>query len=477
MTTAGRGASAPIEGPASAGPGQRATTITRAEVDGAVVDVRLEGDRVVAVEADLPFRGTAVVDAGGAALLPGLWDHHLHLLALAAARTSVDLGGVADAAGADRALRTAAGGPDRRPGAWLRVVGWDDRHGAPTPARLDRAVPERPVRVQHRSGAAWALSSSGLAAVGRSIDDLDGAGWLHRVDDALAARWRDGCPPPLAPVGSRLAAVGVTGATDATPSTDLGAFDLLADARAAGELPQRVVVTGGPALAEQVPPEGLGRGPVKVVVTDHDLPSVDDLAAALARAHAAGRPAAVHCVTRVALVLALAAWEAAGAMAGDRIEHASVLPVELVPAVAALGLTVVTQPGFVRARGDAYLAEVDADDVPHLYRCGSLPAAGIPVGGSTDAPFGPDDPWLAIAAAVDRRTDGGQVLGGDEAMPAAGALALFLTAPDDPGGTLRRVTPGAPADLCLLDRPLAAALADPSSDHVRATWIAGQPTR
>jgi predicted amidohydrolase YtcJ len=213
---------------------------------------------------------------------------------------------------------------------------------------------------------------------------------------------------------------------------------------------------------------------VKVVVADNDLPSVEWLVGAFEAARRAGRTVAVHCVTRVGLVLALAAWEQVPAVEGDRIEHGSVLPVELLERIRELGLCVVTQPGFVADRGDRYLAEVEHDDQPHLYRCASLLAAGIPVAGSTDAPFGPDDPWLAMRAAVDRRTRAGALLGPDEAVEPARALELFLGAPTAPGTMVRRVAPGAAADLCLLGLPLAPALHDLSASAVRACWIGGR---
>ncbi|MFN8019333.1 MAG: amidohydrolase family protein [Acidimicrobiales bacterium] len=431
----------------------------------APADVRIEDGRIVAIGRDLPHAGARVVRAWGAALLPGLHDHHLHLLAMAAARRSLDVNDLSTPEAFDRAVGSAhrALPPDR----WLRIVGAHDAHGPLGPERLEALAPGRRTRAQHRSGAAWVLSPAGLASIGS-----EPGGWIHGADAALGRRWGDEAPD-LAGVGADLAAMGVTGATDATPYDDLGAWRLLAAARADGSLPQRVVATGGLALAEATPPDGLALGPVKVVVADHALPPIDELAGAIRRAHRAGRPVAVHCVTRVGLVVALAAWEEVGALAGDRIEHGSVLPVELVPTVADLGLTVVTQPAFLRARGDDYLAQVEPDDLPHLYRCGSLVAAGVPVGLSTDAPFGPADPWLAVAAAADRRTGTGATVGGAEALPAALALARLLTPPEAPGGAPRRVAVGAPADLVLLDRPPAAALADPGRHVVRATWIGG----
>lgn len=449
------------------------TTIVGAEVGGRSADVRIEDGWVVALGDDLPRAGTEVIDAGGGALIPGLHDHHLHLLAMGAAERSLDVAGAVDAAGFDAALgeALAAGVQDDGHGArpWLRVVGYDERHGPLDAARLDRLAPGRRVRVQHRSGAAWVVSSAGLAAVGVTSTD----GWVHRADDDLGRRWSDE-PPDLAGVGRRLAALGVTGVTDATPFADAGGLALLAAARADGAIPQRVMATGGPLLADLPPPPGLVQGPVKVVVADDALPSPDALATALRAARGAGRPVAVHCVTRVGLVLALAAWREVGAMPGDRIEHGSVVPVELLGELAELGLVVVTQPAFVWAHGDRYLADVEPDDVAHLYRCGSLDAAGIGVAASTDAPFGPADPWLAMRTAVDRRTASGHHLGASEAVTPTRALEAFLGALDDPAGPPRRVEVGAPADLCLLDAPLDRVLADLSAPGVVGTWIAGR---
>src|SRR5439155_1534908 len=156
------------------------------------------------------------------------------------------------------------------------------------------------------------------------LDD-DPTGRLFGQDDRLRA----GLPPidlDLCAVGTRLIAYGVTGVTDAPPTTDPGALAILATAIDRGDLPHRVLVTG--------------------------------------------------------------------------------------------------------ERGDQYLTDVDPDDLDHLYPCGGLIAAGVPVGGGTDAPFGDPDPWRAIAAAVTRTTERGHVLGRDERIPPRRALDLFLTPPD-----------------------------------------------
>jgi predicted amidohydrolase YtcJ len=178
-------------------------------------------------------------------------------------------------------------------------------------------------------------------------------------------------------------------------------------------------------------------------------------------------------VTRAELVLALAALESAGVERGDRIEHASVAPPELVKQLAERRIGVVTQPGFIHERGDAYLTDVEPSDVRWLYRGRGFLDAGVPLGGGSDAPFGEADPWIAMRAAVDRRSAGGDTLCADEALSPEEALALFTSSPDAPGGSPRRVEVGAPADLCLLDRPWSHARRTLSRDAVRATWIGG----
>jgi predicted amidohydrolase YtcJ len=182
---------------------------------------------------------------------------------------------------------------------------------------------------------------------------------------------------------------------------------------------------------------------------------------------------AVHCVTEAELVFALAAFREAGTRPGDRIEHASVTPPALLGQLAELRLTVVTQPNFVAERGDAYLAELPTCEHDWLYRCRSFLQHDIPLAGGTDAPFGNADPWAAMHAATHRQTQSGQPLGSGEALAPEQALALFLGHPETPAQP-RKITTGAVADLCLLDRTWSEARGSLSSDHVRATLGDGE---
>jgi predicted amidohydrolase YtcJ len=452
--------------------------IRDAELEGRRADVRVAGGRVDALAPELEAApGETVLEARGGALLPGLHDHHLHLLAWAASLASLRCGPpeVRD----ERALAAALAAAAAR-GDFVRGVGYHESvAGDLDRDRLDAFAPGTPLRIQHRSGACWMLNSAACRALGLDAGmDAPGVerdargratGRLFRLDAWLRERLGEAAWPDLALVGAALARAGVTGATDATPALGAPALAALARAAASGALPQRILLLGAEAT-----PAPFALGPAKLVLDERALPPLAELAATIAARHQSGRAVAIHCVTRAELLLALAAFADAGARQDDRIEHASIAPPEAVAEIARLGLAVVTQPGFLRARGDDYLREVEPRDRPWLYRCQGFREAGVALGAGSDAPFGPADPWLAMQAAVDRRSEAGAVLGPGEGLSPERALALFTTSPEAPGGAPRRLEVGAPADLCLLDRPWARARERLERAAVRATLAAGR---
>ena len=351
---------------------------------------------------------------------------------------------------ADLALALAAA--DVGSDGWIRAVGYHEAVAGP----LDRAVlddlsPPVPVRIQHRSGVLWTLNSAGLAQIGLA-DHPDGR--LRSADRT----WSDALQRneiELTAISRRLSAYGVTGVTDATPDMDVADVVKLMEAHRRGELQQRVHCLA----------------PGKRILHDTDL-DLAGLAEWIAQRHADGGPVAVHCVTAAQLVVTLSALRSAGTHPRDRIEHAAVVPDDSVAELVGVGVAVVTQPNFVAERGDQYLDDVPAAEHHELWRVASLLRAAVPVALSTDMPFGDDDPWKAMRAAVHRTTGRGSVLGVEECVSPRDALTMFFGEADAPVAQ-RRIAPGQPGDLCILTAVPAEVLSELDSSMVTATIVAG----
>jgi predicted amidohydrolase YtcJ len=95
------------------------------------------------------------------------------------------------------------------------------------------------------------------------------------------------------------------------------------------------------------------------------------------------------------------------------------------------------------------------------------------VGGSTDAPYARPDVWAAVEAATKRRTKTGALLGSAERISTRGALAMFQGPFDDPGGAVRSIAMGQPADFALLRDSYESIAADDFAEPVAATIVAG----
>lgn len=439
--------------------------IRQAEIwDYGAADVRIADGQIVEIGNLAPAPSETVLDAQGGALLPGLHDHHIHLAGLAVRAASVPCGPpeVNDAAELAAQLQ--------RPGSgWIRGIGYHESvMGLPDKHDLDALVAHRPLRVQHRSGRLWLFNSLGLETVLTHAEPpagLDHARGHLFDEDAWLQTALASTPPDFATASAELARCGVTGVTDMSPRNDPVIARHFARQRETGSLRQHVLLAG--TLGDWT------KGPAKLHLHEAAFPDFDETLAFIAAAHDQHRGVAIHCVSEIELVFALAAIEAAGAVPGDRIEHASVASPELVARMAALGLSTCVQPHFVSERGDRYLTDVEPRHHGDLYRLRSLVDAGIPLAGGSDAPFVSADPWQAMAAAVSRRTRDGQVIGAGEALTPEEALALYFADPLDLTRE-RRIAPGEPADLCLLDRPWALARESLSAQAVRATFVSGQ---
>lgn len=407
------------------------------------------------ISTDLPPRpGENVLIGGGGALLPGLADHHAHLWATAGARASIDLAGSTD-------LESIASIDGE---GWLRIVGVGKEFSR---EQLDRLWPQRPVRVQHRSGALWSLNSPAVELIKEGLDEGERrTGQLWRADSrlrSLIGASRDEYLPELVALGRQLAMMGITRVTDATPDLDPAALSAVRRA-----LPQRVM-----SMSRLIPEPS----PLKIVLGDHALPTYSELVQEVGVAHESGRPVALHAVSSTALVLALTAVKEVGTLSGDRIEHAAVCDDPLADQLAALGLTVVTQPSIWTRHGDTYMRDTPESEWAKLWRYASLLAHGVRVAVSSDAPYGDLNPWRTIRSATHRRLDSGIVASERECVEPETVLRSLLAELDDPGGPARVIRPGDSADLTLLSETKARALAlaaNTGESCVVATFIEGR---
>ncbi|MFN8543987.1 MAG: amidohydrolase family protein [Candidatus Binatia bacterium] len=431
------------------------------------------------------------MDLGGATVLPGLVDPHLHLFALAARDAhldcarfdTVDMLLVAVAARA-RALP---------PGTWVRGEGLDEvRLGRlPYARELDAAAPGHPVRLRHRSRHASVLNGRALRCLGPSpgVERIHGVptGLVSGREELLSRRVgplpRADLEAGLATAAHALAARGVTTVADATPRTWI-ALAPLRRVMAAGRFPLRVFAMRPSPRSHWRPTPRLAPGPVKIMVQEEGTrlrPNPATLARRIRAAADAGVPVAVHCLGTATLVAALAAFAALPAAvrrrARHRLEHVAECPPPLVARIARLGLAVVTNPALVRERGDVYLADPDGPPAAWLYRAASLAAAGVPLAAASDAPVTPLDPWLGMATARTRRTAIGRVLGGSERLTSAAALGLFTTGAAWSLGAdgLGRLVPGGAADLIAVEPdPLRATPDELHTTRVRLAMVGGE---
>lgn len=407
-------------------------------------------------------------------------DHHVHVLAAAAARRSVDLRGAGALAEVLERIRAAAVALDEQgaaPQVWLRAWGVDEselsERRLPGVDELDRVSGARPTVVHHRTGH---VELRNRAAHQAGAAPRLAAAELRAAAAELAAAW---------------SAAGIVAVTDATHTNDRHALETLdrlglpqritamvgAEVIAAGSIAAGSVAAGSAGVGVGGSPRGDGGssplapgdvvGSVRVGAAKIMPPhcGLDGIADLVAGARRAGFPVAVHAVDVDELQAAIDA----GLQPGDRIEHLGLSLAEQVTALAEAGVTVVTQPSFVTRRAAKYRQQLSEVEQGWLYRLRSLLDAGVAVLGSSDAPVVPARPLESVAAAI------GRELGPSERIDVDSALGL-ASSPLSVGST---------ADLVVLaadPRRVAAAGGDVGSIEVLATWNAGRlihgsPTR
>ncbi|OGV73405.1 MAG: hypothetical protein A3K19_10900 [Lentisphaerae bacterium RIFOXYB12_FULL_65_16] len=136
------------------------------------------------------------------------------------------------------------------------------------------------------------------------------------------------------------------------------------------------------------------------------------------------------------------------------------------------------QPGFLSVWGET-LRDLLGDE----RACTFLPlqaylAAGVTLGGGSDAPISHWNPFPAMAAAMTRRTLGGTTLDASQALSSQDALRLYTTTAAELlglGDRLGSIAPGKLGDLVVLDRDIAACSPEQlAATRVTMTVVAGR---
>jgi len=412
--------------------------IRNVEIAGQVTDLRIKDGLISEVG---NISGATDIDGQGCALIPGLHDQHIHIQATAAAMNSLNCN--LNEQDLKMALSEASGT------GWIRGVGYHPyKTGEIDRTWLDEHGPDRPIRIQHHGGRLWILNSRAIDEVGDWVPD---DGRLVDQDKKLRASLKSQ-RPDLAPLVDKLLSYGITAITEVTPSNDLADYHYLVENLS----PLKVTIMGTRELDGQ--PQA---GALKLHYHDYDLPSLEDLAFEIKGAHEAGRPVASHCVTLAELMLTLSAIEMAGPMKGDRIEHGAVAPDTAIGWMKRLGLKVVTQPHFLTARADKYRAEVDTQDLPHLWQAQAFLNEGIEMAFGSDAPFEGFNPAEIMSAAVHRPSGFGDHAG----VSPESALKAYTNN--------KTIAVGESADMCLLSTRWADIRDNLSDMTVLKTWIKG----
>ena len=446
---------------------------------------------------ELTGGATRAIDCQGGTLIPGFNDAHCHILATATSLLAVDCSPSAVTSIEDIAEQLKIRAADAPPESWIRGTGYNEfylrenRH--PTRWDLDAAVPDRPVRLIHRSGHAVVLNSRALALAGIHRDTPDPAygiierdettgeptGLLLEMDDYL-----EGAVPPLSQeeiyagirrFNEQCLASGITSLQDATPGNSVERWRLFQEIKEQDLLtPSLTLMAGashltrfleeGFAFGQRGPGMRLGAAKVVLTMTTGSLnPSREELHTIVGDAHRSGFQVAIHAIEMEAVEEAIEAirlqTQESGTGRRHRIEHCSECPPHLIERLAGCGITVVTQPSFIYYSGERYLSEVADDRLPWLYPIGSLNAAGVPLAAGSDAPVTPLDPITGIYAAATRRAESGNTVLPDEALSVEDALGMYTlgsayaSLEERKAGSIEN---GKRADLALLDRDLTA---------------------
>lgn len=478
---------------------------------------------------------TRRINLGGATMVPGFNDAHVHVWKVGQLRTRVlDMRGAASMA--DMAERLRAFAAALPPGAWFQARGYNEallaegRH--PTRVDIDAMLPDRPGIITRTCGHMAVVNSAALALAGITrattppaggdiLRDDSGEPNGRLIETALGLVARVVPKPTIDDLGAMIEScarhhlsLGITSATDPAAMPDLldayRALDreqrlpyrvnVLAIRRPDGgretlPLPERTITNrlridgvkffadgglSGATAALRVPyrhtttADPMGRGVLRF--------ERDELLELAMAAQTAGLRIGTHAIGDRAIDLVLDVYEALERQAPGgprhRIEHFGLPDAPQIARVARGGWIAVPQAIFLAELGVNFRRYLPDEYLPRCYPLRRVWDAGIAVALSSDAPVVRDDnPLAGMAAALLRRDAEGVAIASDQSLKAQECLWAYTMAgaiASGDEGNRGSLSPGKWADLAIIDGDL---LATPpellTTLRVRQTWLDG----
>jgi hypothetical protein len=470
-----------------------------------MVDLAISGGEVTSIDTRAMGRDANLeaetLDLGGRYVLPGMWDHHVHFTQWARARARLDVSHAQSAAQAAAIVGARVLSDEESHADLTRTLAafgfrdalWPD---LPTAELLDAVAPHRPV----------VIIGGDLHSVWVNTAAQQGFGLVHagllREEEAfaleshMAAQVHDDQHMLTAQAAKQAAARGVVGIVELEMDDNIQAWqrriaDGVTELRVhAGFYKGRLdaMVKSGMRTDDVV--DGthglLTVGPLKIIsdgslntrtafchdpypgTADHGVNNVPPayLKTLMQRAHDHGFEVAVHAIGDLANSLALDAF--ALTEARGSIEHAQLIDESDLTRFADLGIVASIQPEH--AHDDRDVADAHwPGRTARAFPMASLHEAGASIVLGSDAPCATLDPWVTLAAAVDRARDERPAWHPEQQLSREVALAA-----SSHGGSVRE---GMPADLVVCDYdPFFASATTLRSMPVSATLLGGRFT-
>jgi len=487
--------------------------------------VAAKGDKIIFTGSkdflnDFTGPDTKIVNCEGKTLLPGFNDAHCHIFSFLRKLTSIDLGGpgIKSIRDIQTAVKTKA--VQTPPGEWITGTDYNEFYLAekrhPTRWEIDEVAPDNPVMLTHRSLHGCVLNSKALALAGITIETSELPGTMIDRDVTrggepngflaeMVSYLREHVMPPISErelltgiklAGDEYLSQGLTSLQDATYVNNLNRWRHYQRFKENELLQSRVYMMTGLETIKEFQNAGLGFGAgdenlrigaVKIVPTliaDKMHPSPEELNDLVLQIHRAGFQLAIHGVQTQMVDAIICAYEYLQSVTPDygtrrhRIEHCSECPPPLMDRLKKLQAVVATHPSFTYFSGDRYLATIEKNVSPWLYRTGTMVKSGLTVGAGSDSPIVPNSPIIGIYGAVTRLTSSGQILNPAEKLTAAEVIkmytlnAAYASHEENIKGS---ISPGKLADMVLLSRnPTTTAGEEIKDIKVQMTVIGGK---